>query len=501
MAFTSIQSVQLSGIEATPVSVEIDTSGGIYSFQIVGLADKSVEESRERVIGALKNALGVNPKTLHHKITVSLSPAEIQKEGAYFDLVIAVGYLKAVGIVKASLEGKLFLGELSLNGAVKKVRGVIPILLWAKKNTITDIFISKESEHEVSLFPNTINYFLVTNITEIIDHLENRHLLTPFKVHVKPYEIKSTNYLDDIKGQTQAKRALLIAAAGGHNSVLYGPPGTGKSMLAKAFTEMLPQITDEHFLEVATIYSAIGKIEGALSKRPPFRSPHHSSSSAAIIGGGNNLKPGDITLAHRGVLFLDEFPEFDRKVLEALREPLEDRIITISRARGSVTYPASCIMLATMNPCPCGYKGSIVKECICTAHDIARYTKKISGPIMDRIDLWIPVGHITYDTLHTKEKDTNKNLSLMQLVVTARNIQEKRQKKLNAEISSKEVLSLPITKTAKELLQLSAQKLVLSPRVYTRILKVAQTIADIEERTQIEDIHILEAIQYRPKVS
>lgn len=498
MSPVSVQCAQLSGIGAESVVAEIDISTGIYAFQIVGLAHKSVEESKERVVGALKNGLRINPKTLHHKITVSLSPAELQKEGAYFDVAIAIAYLKATNTITSTIENKLFIGELSLSGEVKKVKGVIPILLWAQKNNITALFLSKESETEIASLAHIVPCFLVGTLQEIVDHLENKSVLQRYVYTHSTQKEEGVYYIDQIKGQQHAKRALTIAATGNHNIVLYGPPGTGKTMLAKAFHELLPNLSTKQFLEVASIYSSVGKYADIINQRPPFRSPHHSASSVAIIGGASTIKPGDITLAHHGILFLDEFPEFDKKVIEALREPLEDKTITVSRAKGSITYPASCIVIATMNPCPCGYRGSTTTECTCTATDINKYNKKLSGPIIDRMDLWVPVTSIHYEDLHNSNS-VEQGSTIRKTITETRLYQKELRGKTNSELSSADIFSLPLTQEAKTLLQLSAKKLSLSPRVYTKIIKIAQTISDIERASIITPSHILEALQYRPK--
>lgn len=500
MSFSRIQSAQLSGLGASGVMVEVDISRGLYLFQIVGLPDKAVEESRERVISALRNSLDINPKSQNEKVIVSLSPAELKKEGAYFDVAIALGYLKSAGMLRGETDGKLFLGELSLNGEVKAIRGLLSIAQWARDTGFTDIFIPKENEVESTLIDG-VTFHLVGTLGELVAHINGTNILP--KSSFVPFTHKeSSSALDfgDVRGQTTAKRALTIAAAGGHNIVLYGPPGTGKTMLAKAFHGILPTPSNDHFLEVATIYSSIGLVDDVMNNPTPLRSPHHSASHVAIIGGGQNqIRPGDITLAHRGVLYMDEFPEFDRRVLEALREPLEEGSITVARAKGSVRFPADFILLAAMNPCPCGYRGSGIKPCTCSAIEIARYAKKLSGPIIDRIDIWVPVHHVSYDTLHEKRVDKESE-GLRKLVDDIRSIQYKRNGKLNKALSTNEVQTAnDLSPSAKETLKKFAEKIKLSPRVYLRTIKVARTIADLEKSKTIEEPHILEALQYRPK--
>ncbi len=499
MSFASVQSAQLTGLGAQGVTVEIDISRGLYLFQIVGLPDKAVEESRERVISALRNNADKNPKSENHKVIVSLSPAELKKEGAYFDLAIAVGYLIATEHIKADITGKLFVGELSLNGDVRSVRGLLSIALWAKQSGITELFIPKENEREAQLVEG-LTFYLVPTVKLLVLHLTGGPQLATVLFDTEQIATQTTRTdFGDVRGQAGAKRALTIAAAGGHNIVLYGPPGTGKTMLARAFHGIMPKLTNDHFLEVATIYSSIGLIDDVLGGDAPLRSPHHSASHVAIIGGGSIIRPGDITLAHRGILYLDEFPEFDRRVIEALREPLEEGSITVARAKGSVRYPAKFILLAAMNPCPCGYRGSGIKQCSCSGRDIARYKKKLSGPIVDRIDLWVPVAHVEYETLH-HERTLSESEAIQETIALLRAKQYHRHNKLNCDLSTNDVQSgSGLSSEAKTVLQRSAETLKLSPRVYLRTIKVARTIADMEDSVSIESPHILEALQYRPK--
>ncbi len=500
MAFSIINSAQLTGLGASGVAVETDISRGLYLFQIVGLPDKAVEEARERVTSALRNSLNKNPKSENAKIIVSLSPAEIKKEGSYFDIAIALGYLTASETIHFDATNKVFVGELGLNGDVRPIRGLLSIALWAKQKGVAELYIPIGNEREAQLVEG-VTFFLVPTLSALVDHLLGAEYLNTVSpsIRIETHEHRGIDF-GDVKGQVVAKRALTIAASGGHNIVLYGPPGTGKTMLAKAFHGILPALSNEHFLEVATIYSSIGLIDTVLSGNPPLRNPHHSASHIAIIGGGSNIRPGDITLSHRGILYLDEFPEFDRRVIEALREPLEDGSITVARAKGSVRFPAEFILLAAMNPCPCGYRGSGIKPCSCTGVEIARYNKKLSGPIMDRIDLWVPVQHIEYESLH-EVGNNNESIRVQQKVRELRSLQEVRVGKLNGAMSSQEVHTKSnLTESAKKQLQQFAERMKLSPRSYLRTIKVSRTIADLDGSPTIEERHVLEALQYRPKL-
>ncbi len=512
-----IYSAQATLLKAQLIQVEVDLSKGLHSFNIVGLADKSVDESKDRVSSAIKNSGWKSPKSKNQKVVVSLAPADIKKEGPIFDLPIALAYLLATNDIKTETENRLFVGELSLDGELRVIKGALPITQKAKEEGFTEIFLPIDNAEEASNVEG-IKVYGAKNLLEVVRHINTKEINIDDKVlekieipeYKQKQEIKKEREIEvdfaDIKGQESAKRGLLIAASGGHNIIMYGPPGTGKTMLAKAFTNLLPELSFEDKLEVTSIYSIGGHLEGGLVENPPFRSPHHTASYVSIVGGGTNLKPGEVTLAHKGVLFLDEFPEFERKVLESMRQPLEDRIVTVSRAKGSVKYPADFILVATMNPCPCGNYGVKGKECTCSPTTLERYRRKLSGPIMDRIDLWVEVSKIEHEKLTDKRELHTGTEKMRPIVEAARKNQEERYKKLgvkaktNAGLSSKDLVkNINLPDEVKNILNESAKKLDLSARSYHRLIKLARTIADMDEKEEIETNHILEALQYRPK--
>jgi magnesium chelatase family protein len=508
MSFAKTYSAQPSVLGAKIINVEVDISKGLNAFTIVGLGDKSVEEAKDRISSAIKNSGYKSPKQSNHKVVISLAPADLRKEGPVFDLAMAIAYLTANEELFFETEGKIFLGELSLDGQLRKISGVLPAVAEAKRRGFTEVYLPKENAREAALISD-LKIFGVNTLQEVIEHLKDITIITP-----QPRTLIDSNNdehetdFSDVVGQESAKRGLEIAAAGGHNIAMYGPPGTGKTMLAKAFSGILPPLSFEEIIEITGIHSVAGVLKGDLIAVPPIRSPHHTASYVSLVGGGTVPKPGEVTLAHRGVLFLDEFPEFDKRVLETLRQPLEEREISISRARGSITFPANFILIAAMNPCPCGNHGSKIKECVCRSIDILKYQRKISGPIMDRIDMWVEVSQINHADLSGRKIDEkNKSnpkirerIQQARLAQVARFSNLKKKIKTNSEMNSKDLSNLiELSKEAKETLDKSAVKLGLSARAYHRIIKLARTIADLENQKDIALPHILEALQYRLK--
>jgi magnesium chelatase family protein len=513
MSVATTHSAHIVGLEASKVTVEVDVSRGLYSFSIVGLPDKAIDESKDRIIAALKNIGAKNPKTEGQKVIVSLSPAGIKKEGSHFDVPIALAYLVASKQLAFPHDVGWFAGELSLTGEILPMQGALVIAEFAKASGAKALYVPYANREEAALIEG-LRVYGCKNISDIILHLggtlENNNDIVDIQPQEKteiPYRVPSI-FLDfkDIKGQASAKRALEIAASGGHNIALYGPPGTGKTMLARAFTGILPPLTHDEALTVTRIHS-LTKRGVSLITHPQLRSPHHTSSHVSLVGGGTNPRPGEVTLAHLGVLFLDEFPEFDKRVIESLREPLEEGHITVSRAKGSFTFPASCTLIASMNPCPCGYMGSKQKRCICKASDIDRYARKLSGPIMDRIDMWVPVLHIDYDTLAHKEESEGSDV-VRKRVQAARDFARNRFTKKgntllskNKDMRAKDIEEhVSLDSTCTDLMKKLATASTLSPRAYHRVLRLARTIADYRGSEQVSEADILEAFQYRPKL-
>ncbi len=513
MSVASIRSAHILGLHAEPVTVEVDVSHGLYSFSIVGLPDKAIDESKDRIIAALKNTGLRNPKTENHKVTVSLSPANIKKEGSHFDVPVALTYLIASKQLEIPADVGWFVGELSLTGEILPLMGVLSIAECAKKAGALALYVPEANAQEASLVDG-LTVYGCKNLRDVVLHLggaiegvEDLITLSPTP-HTDIVYVRPDSYLDfkDIRGQETAKRALLIAAAGGHNIALYGPPGTGKTMLARAFTGILPPLSQAEALDATRIHS-IAHARTSLITHPPFRSPHHTSSYVSLVGGGANPRPGEVTLAHHGVLFLDEFPEFDKRVIESLREPLEEGFISVSRAKGTFLFPASCTLIASMNPCPCGYMGSKLKRCICKPSDVDRYARKLSGPIMDRIDIWVPVQHIDYDTLsHARIGEESETIAMQ--VKKARDFAKERFLKAgndkltkNKDMRAKDIdVFVELTPPVLALMKKMATSYALSPRAYHRVLRLARTIADLRQAAHVTEADILEAFQYRPKL-
>ena len=513
MSVASTVSAHIMGLFVEKVVIDVDVGKGIYSFSIVGLPDKAIDESKDRIIASLKNSGIKTPNTENHTVIVSLHPAGSKKEGSHFDVPIALAYLTASKQITIPKDAGWFLGELSLTGEILPMKGVLLVAEFAKKQGAKALFVPEENKEEAGLIEG-LTVYGCKNLIDIVNHFGG---LREVPIVAKPIEkTKKTqivyerppSLLDfkDIRGQRSAKRALEIAACGGHNIALYGPPGTGKTMLAKAFTGILPPLTEEESLDVTRIHSLSGTMVQVIT-HPVLRSPHHTSSHVALVGGGSNPKAGEVTLAHHGVLFLDEFPEFDKRVIESLREPLEEGHITVSRAKGTFSFPASFTLIASMNPCPCGYMGSKLKRCVCKPSDIDRYARKLSGPIMDRIDMWVPVLHVDYDTLSEKEEGESSE-QVAKRVLEAREFSRKRfRDEGNAVLTkNKDMRAKDLEKhtncdeKALLLMKKLATSYALSPRAYHRVLRLARTIADYRKSVTIGEADILEAFQYRPKI-
>ncbi len=493
------------GLEGVLIEVEVDVANrGFPTFTIVGLPNKSVDEAKDRVRTAIVNAGYEMPDS---RITVNLAPADIPKIGSAFDLPIAIGILASLNLIsQQSLLNSIFVGELSLEGKLRKVPGIISLALLAKEKEIHNIFLPTQNAYEASVIED-VNIFPVDNLKQLISHLHSEELISTFSLPAETEEIEILEFESDfshIKGQEQAKRAMEIAAAGFHNVHLKGVPGAGKTLISRSLPTILPALDKTEMLEVAKIYSIIGLLDKKFFRgQRPFRSPHHTTSPIGLIGGGSHPAPGEISLAHRGVLFLDEFPEFPRMVLESLRQPLEDGIVTISRASGSVTFPSRFLLLAASNPCPCGYLGHPTKKCKCLPGAILNYKKRLSGPLLDRIDLHIGIVPVEESKLLGKE-DAESSQHIRIRVSRARDQQKKRFEKskirFNSEMSSSDIKKFcNFTDEATTLLQQAIRSLSLSARAYFKVMKIAQTISDLAGEERIQASHIAEALQYRVK--
>lgn len=502
-----VHSCAVVGLDAEPIDIEVDIASGLERVTLVGLPDAAVRESGERVRAALSNSGFFFPQ---HRLTINLAPADLRKEGPAYDLPIAVGILAATRQLLANVDDALILGELSLDGSVRHVNGVLPMASMAKTAGYRRLFVPAIDAPEAALVEG-IAVYPIASLSALLNHFNGGPAIAPYTNALRFDETEEPLfpvYFEDIKGQESAKRALELACAGAHNCMMKGPPGAGKTLLARALPSILPRLTLTEALDITRIYSVADALpEGQpLVRSRPFRAPHHTISHAGLVGGGKWPRPGEISLAHRGVLFLDELPEFGSRNLETLRQPLEDRVVTISRASGSLTFPASFVLIAALNPCPCGYFGDDRQECTCSLSMVQRYQKRISGPLMDRIDIHLEVQRVPFQKLADSTK-SETSATIRQRVEAARQIQAARFAPLNkphvlvnGDMGPAEVqMFCQLDETGKNLMRAAVQQMNLSARAYHRVLKLSRTIADLAGAAQIETAHLAEALQYRPR--